>query len=564
MTRLIITSMVLIQLVLFEQIVLGQENVNQEVQVIKPYEPVIGDAFKISELPKIADTNKVNSKFSYEIITNRHKTTFEPKPIKSARLVSEPLSKLYYGHAKVGFGTYLAPLAQVYLGSQRSEQLNWNVMLHHNSILGKMKNEVGEKVYAGLSNTNGSAQVKYIADNSKVLTFGTEASNKINYYYGYNPNSPILVNDSLQAPLVKDSIENQSINFLKINANLKTNYLDSNNVNYNVDLGWQTLSGRQGVGENVLKINGNLDYFFEKEFIGVDLALDYYTNSGIVDTINGAVVKFSPWVGAFGKKWQTVVGVSTFYDQQNEKYHAYPRISMHYNIIEYFLIPYFELDGNYAINSYQEINDKNPFIRQNLGVKPTDTKLNLTFGFRGNISSKVAFNAKINYSKISNQYFFVNDTSNLVPLQNKFDVVYDDLDRLRLLAEISYKTGENIFLTLKGNYYEYQLKNEAQAWHLPNYTVSLNARYIIQKKITIDANIFAIGDRSVRAFDENMVQYEKTLQSIVDFNLGVEYRLSKVFSSFIYFNNISSVQNYSWNYYPTERFNVMLGLSYSF
>ena len=60
------------------------------------------------------------------------------------------------------------------------------------------------------------------------------------------------------------------------------------------------------------------------------------------------------------------------------------------------------------------------------------------------------------------------------------------------------------------------------------------------------------------------LQYEKTLQGIVDFNLGVEYRLSKVFSTFIYLNNISSAQNYTWNHYASERFNVMLGLSYSF
>ena len=68
--------------------------------------------------------------------------------------------------------------------------------------------------------------------------------------------------------------------------------------------------------------------------------------------------------------------------------------------IDYFLIPYFELDGVYNQNSYKDINDKNPFIRQNLSVKPTDTKMNVTFGFRGNISSKIAFNAKINYTII--------------------------------------------------------------------------------------------------------------------------------------------------------------------
>lgn len=561
MIRFIKVSIAFTLLVSLGQILNAQQNVNQEVRVVKPYEPNINDAFRISELPKIVDTSRVISKFDYEIIPKKQETGFTPKPISSARLISEPLTKLYYGHAKAGFGTYLTPLAQVYLGSQRSEQLNWNVMLHHNSMHGKLKNEESEKVYAGYSDTRGDAQVKYFTKNNKVFTFGTNLSNNINYYYGYNP---AIIAETNPAPLLKDSIENQSINFFKANGNYKSNYLDSANVNYNLDLGWQTLSGKEGVSENALKINANIDHFFEKEFLGVDLALKYYTQTGIQDSLNGAIVKFSPWIGAFGDKWRTVVGVSTYYDQAYQKYYFYPKVSMHYNVIDYFLIPYFELDGIYNENSYKEIYDKNPFITQNLGVKPTNTKINATFGLRGNISSKVAFNLKVNYAAISNQYFFVNDTSSFVPLQNKFNVVYDDITRIRFLAEISYKTGENLFLTLKGNYFEYQLENEAQAWHMPEYTLSLNARYLIQKKIVIDANLFAIGDRFAREFDADGVQNEKTLQGVVDLNLGVEYHVSKVFSAFAQFNNLSSVKNYEWNHYPSQRFNAMLGVSYSF
>ncbi len=564
MIKQIILLIAVIIIGCFKQGVFAQENVNQEVKVIKAYVPVINDAFKISELPKISDTNKVITKFDYEIIPAQHKTGFKPTLIKPARLISEPLSKLYYAHAKVGFGSYLSPLAQIYVGSKRSEQLNWNVMLHHNSSHGKIKNEVNEKVYAGLSSSGVNAQINYYTKNNKALSFSTELSNRINYYYGYNP-STIDANPNLTAPLLKDSIENQSINSFNIFGNWRTNYLDSSNVNYDINLGFQNLNGKNGIGESAMKVKANIDYFFENEFIGVDLYLNYYTNVGINNVSDGAIIKFSPWVGAFGDKWRIVAGVTTFYDQPNQKYMFAPRVSMHYNIIDYFLIPYFELDGNYNENSYKDIYNKNPFILQSLGVKPTETKINATLGFRGNISSKIAFNAKVNYAKINNQYFFVNDTSHaLVPLQNKFNVVYDDISRIRLLAEVSYNTGQNLFLTLKGNYYHYELTNESQPWHMPNYSISLNARYIIQKKITVSANIFAIGNRYAREFDKNAVQYDKTLQGIVDLNLGAEYRLSKVISAFAYFNNISSVKYYEWNHYPSQQFNFMLGVTYSF
>jgi hypothetical protein len=186
----------------------------------------------------------------------------------------------------------------------------------------------------------------------------------------------------------------------------------------------------------------------------------------------------------------------------------------------------------------------------------------MTLGIRGNISSKIAFNAKVNYSKINNQYFFVNDTS--LTLQNKFDVVYDNLDKIRILGELSYNTGENLFLSLSGNYYSYNLEIEKHAWHMPNYKVSLNARYIVQNKIILTSNIFALGSRYVREFDKNNNLLDKELSGIIDLNLGMEYRLSKIFSAFINLNNIAAVKYYEWNHYPSQQFNMMMGITYSF
>jgi hypothetical protein len=557
MNRFLIINIVLSIFVISGYTGYSQNNVNQEVKVVKAYVPVVGDVHRISELPKIVDTNKVITKFEYEILPARHTTSFTPTEIKPARLISEPLSKLYYGYGKLGFGSYLSPLAQVHFGSKRSKQWNWNTLFSHNSSHGKIKNEVGDKVYAGVSNTILNAQTSYFAKKHKVFSLDAKFSNDINYYYGFNPEKALP-----SPPLLKDSIENQVVNFFKISGNMRSNYLDSSNINYNINLGWQTLSAKQNISENALNIDASLNYFFEKEYVGADLSLDYYKHQGITDSLNGAIVRFSPWIGAFGDKWRVVVGVNTFYDQSKLDYFFSPRVSMHYNVIDYFLIPYLELDGNYDVNSYKDIYDQNPFIVQNLGVTPTETKISMTLGIRGNISSKIAFNAKVNYSKINNQYFFVNDTS--LTLQNKFDVVYDNLDKIRILGELSYNTGENLFLSLSGNYYSYNLEIEKHAWHMPNYKVSLNARYIVQNKIILTSNIFALGSRYVREFDKNNNLLDKELSGIIDLNLGMEYRLSKIFSAFINLNNIAAVKYYEWNHYPSQQFNMMMGITYSF
>ncbi|MBI9067218.1 MAG: TonB-dependent receptor [Salinivirgaceae bacterium] len=537
-----------------------ETNVRQEVRVIKPYEPVINDAFKISELPKIVDTTKVSPEFEYEILPVKHETGFKPQPIKPARLINEPLSKLYYGHLKGGFGSHLSPLAQIHIGSKRSEDWNWKLIIDHLSSNGKIKNEADERVYAGFSNTNASGSVSRFTDNNQVISLGANYFNKSNYYYGYNIDS--VNEETYPAPLKKADIEKQNINFFKANANWRTNYLDSAHVNYKVDLSWETTQGKASLNENAFKIKSNIDYYRDNNFIGVDFALNYYTNNQIDDTLNGAIVKFSPWVGAFGKKWRIVAGVHTFYDQNNEKYHFYPSVSMHYNIIDYFLIPYFEYDGSFEENSYVEIYNRNPFIRQNLGVKPTDTKMNVTFGFRGNISSKIAFNAKVNYADINDQYFFVNDTS--LQLNEKFEVSYDDLTRVRILGELSYKMNKKLRFSFKTNIFKYTLENEAQAWHLPNYNMSFNTRYNMQNKIIVNANIFGVGTRYAKTYDADLNVVEKELPGVIDLNLGLEYRLLKMLSVFADFNNIGAVRYYEWNQYPAQRFNFMVGATYVF
>ena len=77
--------------------VMAQNNLNQEVKVIKSYEPVINDAFKISSLPKIVDTIKVTPTFEYdEGELEMYKTKYQPKQLKPAKLVVSGRTRRQY------------------------------------------------------------------------------------------------------------------------------------------------------------------------------------------------------------------------------------------------------------------------------------------------------------------------------------------------------------------------------------------------------------------------------------------------------------------------------------
>jgi outer membrane receptor protein involved in Fe transport len=73
--------------------------------------------------------------------------------------------------------------------------------------------------------------------------------------------------------------------------------------------------------------------------------------------------------------------------------------------------------------------------------------------------------------------------------------------------------------------------------------------------------VFAFSSRYAKVYEP---AGEKKLKGFVDANLGIDYRYSKIFSLFLNFNNIGAVRYYYWDNYPSQRFNLLGGLTYSF
>ena len=544
----------------------SQDYLKKEVQVVRPYEPAISDAFKQNIPPKIIDTVKVNPIFEYSLKPFPVKIDYELEPIKAAKLIGEPLKKLYNSYLKIGFGNYLTPLVDVRYNSKYSKKHSYQAGFKHFSSSGKIKNEESRKIFSGFSentiNVNGSKFMK-----NKTLSGNFVYDNNTYYYYGYNTKKEYAV----KPPSFKNYMNKQRINALQGTVNLKSNYLDSTNVNYDLALSYGYMNDIYKIAEQNIDLTVKLNYFFENEFTGINSRITNYNRSfsgtllsddsridNQVSQVN-TLIEFDPWVGAFGPKWQIVAGLNTFYELENADYNIYPNVSLHYNVIGYFLIPYLEYQGKIDINSFEEMLFENPYYLFPVNVKSTDYKKIITAGFRGNISSDISFNLGLNYNDIQDMYFYINDIR--FGRENRFTIVYDDLKLISLNGEISYKQSERINFLLKAKYNHYNLENIDKPWHKPNYELSLNTRYNLKNKILVDFNLFALGKRYAKEF--NPAEPDNELNEIIDVNLSIEYRYSRILSGFISLNNIGAARYYKWNYYPTHRFNFMIGLTYS-
>jgi outer membrane receptor protein involved in Fe transport len=163
---------------------------------------------------------------------------------------------------------------------------------------------------------------------------------------------------------------------------------------------------------------------------------------------------------------------------------------------------------------------------------------------------------------------YVNDLEEIPG--NKFDVIFDDGDVLNVRGEVSYQSREKLRLSLRGDYYNYKMKNELRAWYKPQVEITLSGNYNLKDKIVVKADLFYIDSQFAKTVEKDPTGVEddkviaKELKGVFDANIGLEYRYTKKLGFFLNFNNIASQGYNRWYQYPTQRFGVMGGLSWSF
>ncbi|MDA3952810.1 MAG: hypothetical protein PF485_04120 [Bacteroidales bacterium] len=532
---------------------IAQEELVKEVQVVKPYEPTISDAYKLNHLPKISDTVKVIPEIKYILQTKPLSVGYSVIPIKPAKMVGEPLTKLTNSYMKIGIGTKMLPMIEGYINNKRSKDYSIGAYYKFLNSIGNATLDNNEKEFAGFSDNDlrffGKKYFK-----SSIIQGEMGLLSNTRYFYGYNTQMDTI--------LEKDNIKQ---NFLSLNldANYKSSYVDSSHINY--DFGFKLDYIKDNFENNELGLNlaGDINRIFTKEMVGANIAIMHYATNENLDSVNNTIIKLNPWVGIFGDKWRIKAGIIVFSDIKgdNSKTYYYPMGLLEYDMANHYLIPYAGVDGKLEINNFQRMSAVNPFLVPGTGVLNTDHKLILFGGIRGNFNSTTYYNFKVSYTLIDNMPLFINDFENTDSIGNMFGVIYDDLELVNYFGEISVSPSEELNFNVKVNYNDYIMTTEAKAWHKPSFDLSFTTKYNLRQKIILKGDILAIGKRFAKI--DNSVGF-KELESAIDINIGAEYRYSKVLSGFIQLNNLLSDGYYEWNYYPTYGFNIMLGLTYSF
>lgn len=553
------TKYISLILMLLPAAALAQGEIHQEeVKVVKSYNPMVDDAFKINLNPVIQDSVTARETFTYAISPVKLSTDIEIAPIKAAKMSGMPQEELYRFLMKTGFGNYTTPYFEVFYNSLRSRQNSYGIHYKHLSALGKMKTYA----YPGYSENAFDANATLFVKNH-LYHFSGLYQRDVVHFYGRPEN---LVNDTTNKETIR-----QRFHEAGFDAGLKSNYWGNDQLNHSLGLSYRMINDLYPTTEHGIALNGSLDKdvewfkFSRSQLVGLTAKGEFFIAKAGDDTIGSPVstvlVKVNPFIQTTVKELNVRVGAIAGYESDNNgKLLFFPDIRLSIALKDQKFLLLGGLEGNIAHSSFRTLALENPFVVSNPLMLNQITKIRAYGGLNSAIGKRVNFNARVSSESIKNLPMFVADTTLL--FQNRFRVVYDDGSLLTVRGEIGFQAAEKVMITGLIQYQDYNMVTSGYAWHKPALTTGLDIRYNLENKILAYAGIQYLSGIKVQTF-VNGVEVSDDLKDILDINLGFEYRYSNLLSGFLRLNNLASSRYYRWQNYPAQRFNMMLGITYA-
>lgn len=540
---------------------------NEEITVVAPYQPDIKDAGKINFTPEIKDSTEAKPGFTYKILSKPVATTFTPAPIEPAKMLKEPITKLYSHYLKAGYGTYKTPYGEYFYQNTRSREYSYGAHLRHLSSTGKIE----KYAYRASSENSISIYGKQFKDKKYNLSGQLGFSRDVVHYYGLDIDETDQILLQQAQSVLKKTIRQRFSSF-DFKGACESSKTDSAGLTWNSGLKFYHFFDRFDTRETNIRIDGSVgksgqfvDLSPSQEWdLGMDI--DFYNDkSKAWKSHSSAIIMLSPSITTKIKDLGIHIGLKPAIEADSSAYlHLYPDIKFTFRAIPLWLNLYAGFDGGIERNSYRAFAEENPFVEPTIQLSYKKTKYRFYGGINSTLFRMFDLHVMISRAQIENMPFYINDTNQLIP--NQFLAMYDDDAGLfEFNSELAYQYNEAFRFLFRFNYHQYSTSfKRALPWQRPDYDLSASVAYNMQNKI-LAAIDFIYYDRMYALTYNSAGKIEsKFIRNRPDLNISFEYRYTKMFSLFLKLNNIANVRYYYWNNYPSQKFNLLGGITCSF
>lgn len=510
----------------------------EKVEVVTKYEPVLSNARKLDVYPEIEEPEQFPPIYNYDLPLFRY--AIEPmfKPSDPSKLKNKTDQHTLNNITKIGLGNYWTPLVDAHLHNGSSEKYSYGAQFRHLSSRGTPENADFSDNYLGLYGTQ--FQRKY------------RLNGKLNYernrfnYYGYNQDSFSFSADTLKQvfnqvhalveldnyPLTKKIGNKAGLNFYHFG---NANWLDFN------------LAFQDELSMKLRKSEFRLNASYRFNQTTMDRA-NYIRNFiGINPTYQFEIKKFELDAG---------FRFTLFLDSAEQNSFINPYVQIVYPLVKNRMNAFMGLDGGLQANTLQSLSMQNQFINGQPELRNSFTKYKVYGGVKGNLYGKFDYVLSFDQGVIENLPMFLADTNDIT----RFLLVYDDRASVFTFhSAFAFRPSSSIESGFAFNYYTYNLSSESQAWHLPDFDLSLNVLARLGEKVKIHSKVFVLGSRSAGFLERPSATSD--LPVFIDFNAGADYQYNKKMAFFVNVNNITASRYQRWVNYPVLGINALAGLT---
>jgi hypothetical protein len=528
-------------------------SLSEEIVVTTVYKPVLADAVKIRRNPNLEDTQPYKAPLTYSTLDKRLERNSDIRQLEAMKMPVERDSIPANNFVRAGFGSLSTLFGEAYINNGKDEALQTGAFFKHFSQKGSDVAKQNE------SRTEAGVFGKSIGD-VNTLTGRVNYERRNNYFYGYD-NS-----------VVRSTIDpaKQHFNTLSAEGELARNYQDTDRVfTYALKANGYLFSNAYKARENNVVVSGYLNQTINQFYAGLGASLDVASQKDISYSLNNSFLRLNPYLKFQGDNYKIDAGVNIVKEFGfSSRFFIFPAVKLEYQIVPEYVRLFAEAKGDVNRTSLRSLSELNPFIDQNINIKNSVDKLDITVGVKGRIVAGLGFKASIFRNSISDLPLFVSNiqpvtSPQLIPAgNNRFNVIYDN-GRARISGfngELDYKASDDLNIFGRVEFRDYKLASEAEAWNLPKFKLTAGTVIHISNKFEVNGALLLRGTTKDRITGNQVV----ALKSFADLNGGLSYKATKQISVFVQANNILSTKYQTYLYYPNYGFNIFGGVGFSF
>ncbi len=516
----------------------------EEIEVVRPYKPVLADAVKIRRNPDMNTVAAFKPVLTYIIIDKKLDLNTNIKELQAQKMADELPALLSNNYIKAGAGNLNTALGEIYISTGKDEALQAGAFIKHLSQKGSMELQQFSKQEFGLFGRS-------ITDDyalSGKLIYDRNTSN----FYGFDPLSAVAADMS-------------KLRFSTIGgeAELVSKYSKNSSYNYFANINAYQFSNIEDARESSLLLRGSLNKEVKQTNFGVNTSIDLTSTKDQSYQFSNNILRANPYIKLKAKGFNLDLGANIVQEFGTQsRLNIFPAVFAELPIILGYATIFAGVNGDVLKTNLRDLAFENPYLNKNIAIKNSLEKMNIYGGVKGNASAEFGYKIMAWYKTIDDLQLFVNSQT----LTNRFETVYDNGESniLGLEGEINVKASEFLNLNGKAQLLNYTLASEKEAWFKPSFRLMSNAKFQINRKVIVDAEVLFQDNVYARVNGTPGTFASKNIDGFIDLSAGAEYKVTSKIGVYIRANNLLGQQYQRFLYYPRLGMNVLGGVNYAF